>query len=226
MGPFSIIGIVAFVVILIGLLCYVLHIAKVNAKEQDEQEKQNQLLSKNKNIQKPTENTKNKKSNILVKTFKEPQTSTILKGVAGELVFSLVGITIWVLMYQIGYIVGLFGVFVMGLVLMGWKWFKKQKLPRAAFYGAGIICTFAIIVAEVLALVIDVMVKQGVNFIDAFTHTFSWFVEGNIGLTILLDIGIGFLTAGLTMVGFILYQRYNLVYRKQKNIKWDICIIS
>ena len=220
MSIVSIIGIISFVVLILALLIYVLHIAKENAKEQDRIE---QLNSKNKKVANNNyyseedlkkQNAKNK-GNIFTTPFKEPQTITILKGVAGEFVFALVGIIIWIVMYQIGYLVGLFGIFIMGLTLMGWKWFKKKKLPTAAFYGAGIIATFAIVVAELLSLVIDVMVQQGVNFIDAFTHTINWFKDGNMGWSILIDLGLGFITAGLTMVGFILYQKYNLTYRKQ-----------
>ena len=221
MGPFSIIGIFSFVILLVALLFYVLHIAKENAKEQDELDKLNAVNKKNDELGFETDIkfTQEKKENIITKSLKEPQTNTILKGVAGELLFALVGVAIWVLMYQIGYLVGVFGVFIMGLTLMGWKWFKKKKLPRAAFYGAGIIASFAIIVAELLGLVVDVMIKQKVNLIDAFTHTISWFTEGNMGYSILIDLGLGFVTAALTMVGFILYQKYNLTYRRQTDIK-------
>ena len=213
MGVVSIIGITSFAILIIAFLIYVLHIAKENAKAQDEQDRLNDQKKQENNSFKDVQL---KKENIIAKSLKEPQTNTILKGVAGELIFALVGIIIWVVMYQIGYLVGLFGVFIMGLTLMGWKWFKKKKLPTAAFYGAVIIATFSIIVAELLALVIDVIIKQKVGFVDAFTHTITWFKEGNMGYSILIDLGLGFLTASLTLVGFILYQKYNLTYRKQK----------
>lgn len=219
MGPFSIIGIVSFVVLLAILLVYVLHIAKENAKEQDLIEAQNNkqnINTSNEILSEQDFNNRKIKENIFKKSFKEPQTSTILKGVAGELLFSLLGICIWIIMYQVGYLVGLFGMFIMGLTLMGWKWFKKQKLPKAAFYGAAIIASFSIVVAELISLVIDVIIKQSVGVVDAFTHTINWFLEGNMGYSILIDLGLGFLSAALTMVGFVLYQKYNLTYRKQK----------
>ena len=42
----------SFAILLIGLLIYVLHIAKVNAKEQDELEKQNEILKQKNNSNK------------------------------------------------------------------------------------------------------------------------------------------------------------------------------
>lgn len=223
MGMFTLIGLIFFAVFLVGLVIYVLHIAQVNAKEQLELERKQRLEQQNNiNIQQQSlnivtqsnlESTTRVKENIFSKSLKEPQTSAILKGVAGELVFSLVGILIWVVMYQVGYLVGLFGILVMGLILMGWKWFKRKKLPSAAFYGAGIIGSFAILSGEFLALIVECMIKQKASFADSFVHTINWFKAGNIGLTILVDLGIGFLTASLTMIGFILYQKYNRAYR-------------
>ncbi|MDL2273363.1 hypothetical protein LJC34_02255 [Oscillospiraceae bacterium OttesenSCG-928-G22] len=93
----------------------------------------------------------------------------VFTGILGGLIFSLAGVALWVIIYQLGFIAGIAGVAMMGLVVKGYELFGGNMSRGAAFL-CFLLSLVMILVAHNVAILtgfyIEVVMPEGLTLMD------------------------------------------------------------
>lgn len=147
-----------------------------------------------------------------------PSFWAVFLGIIGEYLFTFAGVFVWVLLYQVGYVAGICGVFMMLFAIMGYKYFSRLKVThRACYITSGIVVTIQMIFAEFCGIILGVLIKYpSATMLRALDGAWSSFIAGDVTAYFLTDILVGLVAALFTGIVYYQYEHKNIKVIKIK----------
>lgn len=136
-----------------------------------------------------------------------PKQERVLAGIGGALLFSLAGVALYVLIYQLGYVTGISGIVMVVLGIYGYQLLSGKKNSMKGIISACIITVVMLAVAEYLSLCVAAYSEwseMGLTFAEAFKLTNEVLQEPDVLKEVLTDYGMALLFSVLVSVGYIM----------------------
>lgn len=148
------------------------------------------------------------KSNDIAQTQSQQpvQKSNMPLGIAGALAGSLIGVALWVIIFQFGYIVGVVGFAIMFFCMKGYQ-LTSGKMTKPGFFICMFISIIMLFAAEYIALAVVLYrafsAYPGVGFLEALLYVPDALIEGEYLYEAIIDIVLGLVFIVIGSISFI-----------------------